>query len=224
MINNSVSPRVHSLNVSGALRSVSFAGRTVTTGFFKTSLDQSAYAHSFGLEGDAQADLSVHGGPEKAVYFYPREHYATWEALLSTGPLPPGSFGENITCEGLLEGDLNIGDILQIGTATLQIRQPRSPCYKLQFRFQRSDMTALFFEQARPGWYASVIQEGVFAAGDTIIVRHRAPEAITVADIWFYSALVNADSATRDRIANLKVLPEFWKERIDRRSFLVSKS
>ena len=224
MTRNSVPPRVHSVNVSGELRSVSFAGRTVTTGFFKTALDQKAHAHKFGLEGDAQADLSVHGGPEKAVYFYPREHYAAWEALLNTGPLPPGSFGENITCEGLFENDLSIGDTIQLGTATLQIRQPRSPCYKLQFRFQRADMTALFFRQAKPGWYASVLQEGTFAAGDEILVRHRAPENITVADIWFYSAHVNADSVMKDRIENLKLLPEFWKGLIGHRSSSVGQS
>ncbi len=211
-----VKPRVHSVNVSGALRSVSYAGRNFTTGFFKTALHGLAFAHKLGLQGDAQADLSVHGGPDKAVYFYPREHYATWEKLLGTGPLPPGSFGENITSEGLLEGDLNIGDILRIGTATLQVRQPRSPCYKLQIRFQRSDMTALFFQQAKPGWYASVIQDGAFAATDEILLEYRAPEGITVADVWRYSAQQDVDSATRERIGSIDLLPDFWKSRIDR--------
>ena len=213
-----VVPRVYSVNVSGALRSVSFACTKVATGFFKTPLNGVAYAHKLGLEGDAQADLSVHGGPEKAVYFYPREHYAIWEALLDTGPLPPGSFGENITSEGLLEGDLNIGDILQIGTATLQVLQPRSPCYKLQLRFRRPDMTALFFRQAKPGWYASVLKEGAFSAEDQIVLRHRAPEGVTIADIWLYSAQQDADSATRERIGNVGLLPDFWKHSIGRHS------
>ena len=216
MSSKPATPRVHSVNVSGALRSVSYAGRWVTTGFFKTALHGVAYAHRLGLKGDAQADLSVHGGPDKAVYFYPREHYAIWERLLGTGPLPPGSFGENITSEGLLEGDLNIGDILQIGTATLQVRQPRSPCYKLQIRFGRSDMTALFFQQAKPGWYASVIQEGTFATANEILLHYRAPESVTVADVWRYSAQQVADSATRQRIGNIELLPDFWKSRIDR--------
>lgn len=210
------SPRVHSVDVSGPLRTVFVAGRRVTTCFFKTAVHEEVYAQKLGLKGDAQADLSVHGGPEKAVYFYPREHYATWEALLGTGPLPPGSFGENITSEGILEGDLNIGDILQIGTATLQIRQPRSPCYKLQIRFGRSDMTALFFQQDKPGWYASVIQEGTFAAEDEILLRHRASNVFTVADVWLCSTQLNADSATRERIGKIEMLPEFWKHRIDR--------
>ena len=210
------SPRVHSVNVSGALRNVLFAGRRVATGFFKSPLHEQAYAHTLGLRGDAQADLSVHGGPEKAVYFYPREHYATWEALLGTGPLPPGSFGENITSEGLLESDLNIGDTLQIGSATLQVRQPRSPCYKLQIRFDGPDTTALFFHQAKPGWYASVPQERTFSAGNPIHLLHRAPEGITVADVWRYNAQMDADLATRERVERLELLPAFWKLRVNR--------
>lgn len=210
--------QVHSVNVSGALQSVFFAGHRVTTGFFKTALQEKVYAHKLGLEGDAQADLTVHGGPEKAVYLYPREHYTQWEALLGTGPLPPGSFGENITSEGLLESDVYIGDILEIGTAILQVRQPRSPCYKLQIRFGRPDMTALFFEQAKPGWYASVLRAGTFAAKDEIHLSHRASKSVTVADVWLYGMHRNADIAMRERIANIELLPEFWKHRVSRPS------
>ncbi len=208
--------RVRSINVSGALRTVPYAGTWVTTGFFKSPTNRPVLAHKFGLDGDAQADLSVHGGPEKAVYFYPREHYATWETLLGRGTLPDGSFGENVTSEGLLERDLCIGDILQIGTATLQVLQPRSPCYKLQIRFERPDMTALFFKQAKPGWYASVIKEGSFSTTDLIFLRHRAPENVTVADVWLYSAQLKADRTTLERIAGLELLPAFWKDRIVR--------
>jgi MOSC domain-containing protein YiiM len=216
MNSESVKPRVHSVNVSGPLRTLNFAGTEVTTGFFKTARPGVAYARKLGLEGDAQADLSVHGGPEKAVYFYPREHYPAWETVLGTGALPPGSFGENVTSEGLLESEVRIGDILQIGTATFQVIQPRSPCYKLQIRFQRPDMTALFFKQAKPGWYASVLQEGAFAAEDQIILRHRASEGVTVADVWLYSAQPKHDKAVTERIAGLKLLPDFWKHRIGR--------
>ena len=216
MNSESVKPWVHSVNVSGPLRTLNFAGTEVTTGFFKTARPRVAYARKLGLEGDAQADLRVHGGPEKAVYFYPREHYPVWEAVLGAEALPPGSFGENITSKGLLESEVNIGDILQIGTATFQVIQPRSPCYKLQIRFGRSDMTALFFQQAKPGWYASVIREGTLAAKDKIVLRHRAPEGVTVADVWRYSAQLDADSAAGERIGSLELLPEFWKRRIDR--------
>ncbi len=216
MQSNQAIPRVHSINVSGALQTVLFAGHRITTGFYKEPRSGVAYAHKLGIAGDAQADLSVHGGPEKAVYFYAVEHYAAWETLLDSGPLPPGSFGENITSEGLLEADLNIGDICQLGTAILQVLQPRSPCYKLQIRFGRPDMTALFFQQAKPGWYASVIQEGSFSTEDEILLLDRAPENITIADIWRYSAQLEPDKDIVERVKGLKVLPDFWKDRISR--------
>ncbi len=210
--------KVHSVNASGALRDVWFAGQTVTTGFFKTPVLRSAFAHTLGLEGDAQADLSVHGGPEKAVYFYPKEHYAAWEALLGSGPLTPGSFGENVTSEGWLETDLNIGDVIRIGTAVLQVVQPRSPCYKLQIRFGRPDMTALFFRQAKPGWYASVLREGAFADGDAMHLVARAPEQVSVSDIWRFSAESRVDLETAARVMDLELLPDFWKDRVLRRT------
>lgn len=128
---------VYSLNLSGDLRDVEFAGQIVTTGYFKEPVDRSVQARTLGLDGDAQGDLKAHGGADKAVCFYPREHYAVWERLLGTGLLPPGSFGENVTSEGFSELDLCIGDILRVGGAVLQVTQPRHPCYKLQFKFQR---------------------------------------------------------------------------------------
>ncbi len=209
---------VHSINLSGALRDVPFAGRMVTTGFFKTPVSGAVSANTLGMEGDAQGDLSVHGGPNKAVYFYPKEHYGAWEDLLGSGPLSAGSFGENVTSEGWLETDLLIGDVIQIGTATLQIVQPRSPCYKLQIRFGRPDMTALFFQQGKPGWYASVLQEGMFSAGDEMHLVARAPEMVSVADIWQLSARSDAAPEAVARVLDLKVLPDFWKERVARRA------
>ncbi len=206
--------RVHSINLSGELRDVQFAGRRVITGFFKSAVRGPAFVHKLGLDGDAQADLSVHGGLDKAVYVYPREHYARWEELLASGPLSPGSFGENVTSEGWLETDLCIGDVIQIGTATLQVIQPRSPCYKLQLRFGRPDMTALFFKQGKPGWYASVLQEGTFSAGDEMLLIDRAPEHVAIADIWRFFAQSKIDAEMVARVMNLKLLPDFWKERV----------
>ncbi len=86
----------------------------MTTGFFKAPVAGGIYARQLGLEGDAQGDLRVHGGPDKAIYFYPQEHYPDWKELLGCGPLPPGSFGENITSKGFIETDSNIGDIIQV--------------------------------------------------------------------------------------------------------------
>ena len=213
---NSTMPkaRVASINVSGELRKLPFAGQLVTTGFFKSAVAGAVFAHKLGLEGDAQADLSVHGGPDKAVYFYPWEHYQAWEDVLSSGPLPSGSFGENVTSDGWRETDLNIGDILTIGTATLQVVQPRTPCYKLQIRFQRSDMTNLFFRHGKPGWYAAVLKEGSFSAGDEMVMKERAVESVSIADVWRFSFQARVAREAIDRVVKLRVLPDFWKERV----------
>ena len=210
--------RVVSVNVSGPLRDISFAGQIVRTGFFKDPVHGAAYAGRLGLEGDLQGDLTVHGGPEKAIYFYPKEHYLGWQQVLGTADLPMGSFGENVTSEGLLEGDLCIGDVLRIGTATVQVLQPRSPCYKVQIRFGRPDMTALFFRRGRPGWYASVLQEGTFSAHDPVVVAERASDRLSVAEIWKYSAQASADGQTLDRVLHHGLLPPFWKERVRHRA------
>ncbi len=217
---SSMQTRVHSINLSGELREVQFAGRIVTTGFFKSAVNGAVFARKLGMEGDAQGDLSVHGGLDKAVSFYPREHYAAWEQMLGSGPLPSGSFGENVTSEGWLETDLNIGDVIQIGTATPQVVQPRSPCYKLQMRFRRPDMTALFFRHGKPGWYASVLQEGIFSARDKMLLVDRAPENVSVAEIWQLSVQSEVTPEKVARVMDLRVLPDFWKERVGRRAMI----
>jgi MOSC domain-containing protein YiiM len=207
------SPRIHSINVSG-IREVMFYEQIVTTGIFKEPVSGLIEANLLGLEGDAQADLTVHGGPEKAVYFYPREHYVAWMNVLGVDSLPPGSFGENITSEGLIESDIYVGDVLRIGGAKLQVIQPRSPCYKLQIKFGRPDMVAQFVRMGHPGWYASVIEPGGFTTGDRIDFDSRPAEGISIADIWRYSLSEDADEETKVRVAQLSLLPAFWKERI----------
>ncbi|MBB6145298.1 MOSC domain-containing protein YiiM [Silvibacterium bohemicum] len=205
---------VQSVNVSGALRDVEFAGQTIRTGYFKQPVGTNVSVYRLGLEGDVQADRTVHGGADKAVYFYPHEHYAGWEVLLGSGPLPAGSFGENITTNGLTEEDVCIGDVLRIGSALLQVTQPRSPCYKLQIKFQRPDIVALFVRRGLPGWYASVLREGSLGPGDVIEVVSRAPERISVADIWKYSFGMGTDADMQRQMMELTALPMFWKRRI----------
>jgi MOSC domain-containing protein YiiM len=126
--------------------------------------------HRLGIIGDAQADLTVHGGPQKAVYVYAAEHYDFWRAELEAGVLPPGSFGENLTTTGLLEADVHVGDHLQIGTAVFEVTRPRTPCFKLALKFDRSDMIRRFLASCRSGFYLSVVTEGVLKAG--AVVEH----------------------------------------------------
>jgi MOSC domain-containing protein YiiM len=205
--------RIRSINVS-AIREVEFFGQFVATGIFKEPVAGPVAAHDLGLEGDVQADFTVHGGREKAVYSYPHEHYEAWKNVLGMDRLSPGSFGENITCEGLTELNLCVGDVLRIGSAKLQVIQPRSPCYKLQFKFGRPDMVAQFVRMGLPGWYASVVESGSFAAGDRIDFDFRPTDRISIADIWRYSLSEDADEPTKERVMQLSLLPQFRKDRI----------
>jgi MOSC domain-containing protein YiiM len=135
------------------------------------------------VDGDGQADLRVHGGERKAVYVYPYEHYGSWSRELGRQGLPMGLFGENLTTEGLLESAVRIGDRYGIGTALLEVTQPRSPCYKLAAHMGRADFPRLFTESGRCGWYLRVVEEGEIAAGDWI-VREVAGEGPTVAEVF----------------------------------------
>jgi MOSC domain-containing protein YiiM len=207
--------RIASINV-GQIREFPFAGDIVRTAFFKYPTDRRVEAGPLGLSGDEQADLTVHGGLDKAVYVYPGEHYASWERSLGQGSLPPGSFGENLTTEGLTEEQVYIGDIFAVGDALLQVTQPRSPCYKLQIRFNRPDAVALFVKKGWPGWYVSVLKAGALSPGDLVSRVGRKQEDISVADVWALSFTRRADPVTVRKIEALDWLPTFWKERIYR--------
>ena len=159
--------RLISVNV-GKAQQVLWRGRTVRTAIFKLPVDGPVEVRELGLAGDRQADLRVHGGPDKAVYAYPSEHYEYWKEELPDVALVWGNFGENFTTEGLLESDLRAGDRLQIGTATLMVTTPRQPCYKLQVRFDRADMTRRFLASGRSGFYLRVIAPGEVSAGSAI--------------------------------------------------------
>jgi MOSC domain-containing protein YiiM len=164
------------------------------------------------LDGDRQADLTVHGGPNKAVYAYPSEHYEFWRQELPGMPLPWGMFGENFTTEGLMESDLHIGDRLQVGDAVIVVRQMRIPCYKLAAKFHRQDILARFLRSARSGFYFSVEREGTVAAGDSFEFLSREPQAITVAEMnrLFVEEKYNADLLAK-AIAT-PALPEDWRD------------
>jgi MOSC domain-containing protein YiiM len=167
----------------GVPREVDWKGKPVTTGIFKQPVDGRVMMRSLNLDGDRQADLTVHGGVEKAVYAYPIEHYAYWRQEFPDEALPWGAFGENLTVEGLLESEVNIGDRFHIGTAEVMVTQPRFPCFKLNLKFGRDDMVKRFLNSRLSGIYFSVVQEGEVGAGDAIALVSRDENNITVADI-----------------------------------------
>jgi MOSC domain-containing protein YiiM len=175
--------RLVSINV-GRPRVVEWRGDMVTTAIFKVPVSGTVTVKALNIDGDGQADLTVHGGERKAVYVYPSEHYAYWRTELPDADLPHGAFGENLTTDGLLEADVGPGDVLDIGTATFAVTVPRMPCYKLGLRFGRLDMVKRFWRSRRSGFYLSVLREGAIAAGDPIRLTRQSEDRPSIETIF----------------------------------------
>jgi MOSC domain-containing protein YiiM len=200
-----------SVNV-GLPRQVSWKGKPVMTGIFKNPVPGRVQLRSLNLEGDQQADLTVHGGADKAVYAYPVEHYMFWRQELPDMDLPWGMFGENFTIEGILEDTVNIGDRFRVGTAEVMVTEPRMPCYKLGIKFGRADIVKRFLESHRSGFYFAVTQEGEVEAGDTLEVIDRDDNQITVTDIVRLYTRESTDLDLLHRAIQLPALPTSWRD------------
>jgi MOSC domain-containing protein YiiM len=174
--------RLISVNV-GQPQAVKTRNGTVLTAIFKSPVTDRLAVRGHQLQGDRQADLTVHGGPSKALYAYSSEHYAPWSAELGMPELPFGKFGENLTTEDLTEEQAHIGDRFRIGSAILQVSQPRMPCFKLALAFGRADMVKLFWRSGRSGIYFSVAEEGELGVGDAIELVSANPERVSIADV-----------------------------------------
>jgi len=202
--------RVVSVNV-GLPRTVTWRGKTVRTGIFKSPADTRLWMRTLNLDGDRQADLGVHGGRSKAVYVYPSEHYVYWRDELPGVELPWGMFGENLTTRGLLEGGVNIGDRFRIGSAEVMVTEPRMPCYKLGLKFGRDDVIKRFLASRRTGFYVTVIAEGEVGSGDPIEAISRDSHGVTVRDITDLYANKLRDSELLRRAVQVEALPESWR-------------
>jgi MOSC domain-containing protein YiiM len=147
----------------------------VPSGFIKRAVAGAVRVGPLGLDGDAQADLTVHGGPEKAVYGYAANHYPTWAmdfpALAKR--FQAGSMGENLTVAALNEDDICVGDVHAIGSALLQVCQPRQPCFKLALAMGESRLGKAMVRNGRSGWYYRVLQDGAISAGDEVRLAER---------------------------------------------------
>jgi MOSC domain-containing protein YiiM len=199
-----------SINV-GLLCEVEWRGKTILTSIFKSPVPGRLRVEKLNLEGDRQSDLSVHGGPEKAVYVYPSEHYAFWREELPRIELSWATFGENFTTEGLVESGVCVGDCFRVGSAEFVVTQPRMPCFKLAIRFGRADMVKRFFRSGRIGFYLAVVHEGEVQAGGSVELIARDPHGITVADVVH---LYMADAANQDLLrcaSQAPALPENWR-------------
>jgi MOSC domain-containing protein YiiM len=203
--------RVLSVNV-GLPREVKWRSEAVETAILKAPVSGPVAVTRLNLAGDRQADLSVHGGADKAVYAYPGEHYAYWREELPGVPLPWGAFGENLTIEGLAETELRVGDVLRIGTAEFVITQPRLPCFKLNARFQRPDMVKRFLRSGRTGFYLAVLKEGQLSAGDSIEVVPAEPWAIGVTEVATLYTNKGDGGDLLQRALRTPALPESWRD------------
>lgn len=200
---------------TGLPREVTWHGKTVTTAIFKQPVEGRIALRKLNLDGDGQADLTVHGGEHKAVYCYPVEHYTYWERELPGRDLPFGIFGENFTTDGLLEDSVHVGDQFSVGSAQVVVTQPRLPCYKLGVRFQSDDMVKRFLASARTGFYLAILREGEVGAGDPVQMISQDPNAVPISEITrLYIAKRYAvdDLASVRRALQVAALPESWKK------------
>jgi MOSC domain-containing protein YiiM len=202
---------VESVNV-GLPRDVLWKGRVVRTGIFKEPVAGRVAVRRLNLEGDEQADLKVHGGPNMAVYVYPAECYAFWRDHYPAMELPWGMFGENLTIWGLRENSVYIGDQLQVGSAQLMVTQPRMPCYKLGLKFGRDDVLKRLLQSGFSGFYCAVLEEGDVAAGDPIRVLRRDEHAVSVRDIVRLERERKRDVELLRRAIAVDALSQSWRE------------
>ena len=199
-----------SVNV-GAPRIVMNNGDAVSTGIFKEPVAGRVMLRTLNVDGDRQADLSVHGGPSKAVYAYPSEHYDYWKRELPEMKLPWGMFGENFTTAGLIESEINIGDKFRVGSATVMATEPRMPCYKLGIRFCRPDIVKRFLTSVRTGFYFAVLQEGEVGAGEPIELTEKNKDSLKVSDITALYTREKHNVGLLRRVIEVEALPEIWK-------------
>ncbi|MGE5661269.1 MAG: MOSC domain-containing protein [Ignavibacteriales bacterium] len=206
-----MTPKILSVNVS-LPKEVDYEGQRVVTSIFKKPIEGHIMLRTLNLDGDKQADLTVHGGPDKAVYSYPIEHYEFWRKVYPNMEISNGMFGENFTTEGLMEYEVNVGDIFKIGSSKVIATQPRMPCYKLGVKFGRMDVLKKFLASGRPGIYFKVLEEGEVGVGDQIVQIKKDPNRIGISDI------VRLYTSDRENIkmmklaVKVKALPEGWKQ------------
>lgn len=202
--------KILSVNV-GLPKEVAWQGKVVSTGIFKEPIQARTMMRKLNLDGDGQADLTVHGGISKAVYAYPSEHYPFWRNGFVEKDLAWGMFGENFTTEGLLEQGTYIGDRFRIGEAEVIVTEPRMPCYKLGIKFGCANIIKRFLASRRSGFYFAVVREGMVGAGDALQLSGREQEEISVADIVRFYAFDKNDAAGIHRAIEIAALPESWK-------------
>lgn len=206
----------------GSLRPLPPEGQQ--TGIFKFPVSGPVAVGPLGLAGDAQGDRRVHGGPEKAVHYYPAEHYAALAARVPAlaAQLVPGVLGENLSGVGLLEATVCIGDIYAVGTCRLQVSQPRQPCWKISHRLGHDPMSRLIADLGCTGWYFRVLAPGLVGAGDSLTLLERPAPGLTLARLWAAHTSHRPDAAELARLGAAPGLNADWARRLrDRAAWLL---
>jgi MOSC domain-containing protein YiiM len=218
-----LSIKVVSVN-AGLPSEVIWQGKTISTAIFKQPVTGRVKVRRLDLDGDRQADLSVHGGPDKAIYAYPAQYYQYWREEFPDMELSWAMFGENLTTEGLLDDTTYIGDRFRIGSAEVRVTQPRMPCYKLGIKFGRDDIVKRFLASGLTGFYFTVLKEGEVAAGDAITLIEHDEHRVKVSDITRLYAHDKYNLEALTRAAELESLPEGWRSYFRQRMIRLSSS
>ena len=179
---------------------------------------------TLGVDGDEQGEKVIHGGPEKAVLQYAHHHYAAWREEFpgSAHLLKAGGFGENLVASGFDEDNVCIGDVVRIGSVVVQVAQPRQPCFKLNHRFQQTEMSRRAQQSHRTGWYYRVLQEGSLVAGDVMRITERPLPQWSVSRVQYYLYDNTRDRAATTELAELKLLAGAMRKLFEKR--LMSKN
>ena len=203
-------PQLLSVNV-GLPRDVTWNGKTVHTGIWKSSVEGRRIVRKLNIVGDGQGDLAGHGGEQRAVFVYQMDSYRYWESFLGRKDFIYGQFGENFTVEGLADDEVCIGDRYRIGDAIFEVTQPRVTCYRVGIRTNEPRMPALLVAHHRPGFYFRVLQEGEVGAGDDIVKIADGPEKMNVADVDALLYLSGHSRKQLERALRIPALSKGWQ-------------
>lgn len=198
--------------------------REWTSAIFKEKVTGKVKVHFLGLEGDGQADVKHHGGREKAIFAYPISHYSYWQQKLTMPHFTIGAFGENLAIQHLTENDVCIGDIYRIGTALVQVSQPRQPCWKPARRWRVKNLSLLTQEKGLTGWYLRVLEEGEMEEGDAVQLVERRNEQWTIAEC---NEVMHHEKENLKRVkmlANCELLSPSWRDTLNKRAQGIEKN
>ena len=208
---------VHAISLAQAPRHLPYRGNQVATGIYKSPVATPVRVTAQGFAGDLQVDRKNHGGPDKAVYAYTLENHHYWATTRGEPAYPPGQFGENLTVTGMPDERVHIGDIFRIGASLMQVTQPRVPCFKLGLKFGDPGFVREFLASGRTGFYLRVLEEGIVASGDPIMLQQADPQQVSIRDAMRALLTGSEQWAWREKVLAVPSLSAAWREDLAKR-------